>query len=205
MPFFPHKYLLFHTIRIKKNPFHRPPYVIVICDRAIEGYSFKQPQEQHNDRTAQRDRQMEHSGRKWVLCCAPQSRWWVFLNMFLNTVSDFTTWPEFGLHPALHSLIQSTQMLFSQTVWLPFSPSVSLITFLASASTSLHSALHPSLSFYVFLSILTSLSHFPLPASSVMLFLLPLLLSLKWMKKKHYSEKWVSVCERKERKNTPTY
>lgn len=64
--------------------------------------------------------QMERSERKWVLCCIPQSRWWVFLNKFLNTVSDFTTCPKFVLHPTLHSLTQSTRMIFSQTVWLPF-------------------------------------------------------------------------------------
>lgn len=98
---------------------------------------LEEPQRQDNERTAQRDMQMECSERKWVLNCIPQSRWWVFLNKFLNTVSDFTTCPKFVLHPALHSFTQSTRMLFSQTVWLP----------LSSLALSLHFLLLPHDSF----------------------------------------------------------
>lgn len=56
-------------------------------------FHIKRPQKEHNDRTTSRDRQMER---------------------------DFTTCPSFGLHPALHSFILSTLMLFSLTAWLPF-------------------------------------------------------------------------------------
>lgn len=134
---------------------------------------------------------MEHSERKWVLCCVPQPLKWVFLNMFLNTVWDFTTCPSFGLHPALHSFILFTLMLFSLTAWLPLlCMSRSLITFLAFTCTSLHSFNFIHLPLFLSLSLSIQLwhhSHLPLPTSSVMLCLLPLLFSMK-MKKIKCSE-----------------
>lgn len=75
-----------------------------------------------------------------------------------------------------------------------------LITFLAFAPTSLHSVHFIHLLFFFFflrLSFyitLTSLSYLPLPASSVMLFLLPLLFMI--MRKKHYAEN-VTKCDKK--------
>lgn len=62
---------------------------------------------------------MERSETKWVQRCTPQPLRWVFLNMFLNTVWDFTTCPTFGLHPVPHSFILFMLMLFSLTAWLP--------------------------------------------------------------------------------------
>lgn len=174
----PGHYILFcYTFCFKKKNFIGRQ---IYCWR----FHIKQLQKQDNDRTTWRGRQKERSERKWVMCCLPQALRWVFLNMFLNTVWDFTTCPSFGLHPALHSFILSTLMLFGLNTWLPFLAVCLALLLLLWLLLAPNCALFILSTFLFFPSIfiyttLTSFSHLPPPASSVMVFLRPLLFCIK--------------------------